>query len=245
MDQQVIYEIFTNLLEAAKILNIKNELTAKISDQLQKLRPGFVLGKDGRILEWDRQYEEHEPGHRHMSHLYGFHPGDQISIDEQPEIFQAVRKTLDYRLDNGGAGTGWSRAWLINCSARLMDGEMAHKHIQLLFQKSVFKNLFDAHPPFQIDGNFGFTSGVVEMLLQSHEDRGIRLLPALPVAWKNGSVKGLTARGNITVDMEWIEGMLSQLTLNSSKDQTVTFIYRDNDYKFDLNKGKPFIFQLE
>ena len=141
MDQQVIYEIFTNLLEAAKILNIKSELTAKISDQLQKLRPGFVLGKEGRILEWDREYEEYEPGHRHMSHLYGFHPGDQISIDEQPEIFQAVRKTLDYRLDNGGAGTGWSRAWLINCSARLMDGEMAHKHIQLLFQKSVFKNL--------------------------------------------------------------------------------------------------------
>ena len=245
MDQQVIYEIFTNLLEAAKILNIKSELTAKISDQLQKLRPGFVLGKEGRILEWDREYEEYEPGHRHMSHLYGFHPGDQISIDEQPEIFQAVRKTLDYRLDNGGAGTGWSRAWLINCSARLMDGEMAHKHIQLLFQKSVFKNLFDAHPPFQIDGNFGFTSGVVEMLLQSHEDRGIRLLPALPVAWRNGSIKGLTARGNITVDMEWSEGMLSQLTLNSSKDQSATFIYRDNDYEFDLKKGKPFVFQLE
>ena len=245
MDQQVIYEIFTNLLEAAKILNIKSELTAKISDQLQKLRPGFVLGKEGRILEWDREYEEHEPGHRHMSHLYGFHPGDQISIDEQPEIFQAVRKTLDYRLDNGGAGTGWSRAWLINCSARLMDGEMAHKHIQLLFQKSVFKNLFDAHPPFQIDGNFGFTSGVVEMLLQSHEDRGIRLLPALPVAWRNGSIKGLTARGNITVDIEWSEGMLSQLTLNSSKDQSATFIYRDNDYEFDLKKGKPFVFQLE
>ena len=123
-----------------------------------------------------------------------------------------------------------------------MDGEMAHKHIQLLFQKSVFKNLFDAHPPFQIDGNFGFTSGVVEMLLQSHEDRGIRLLPALPVAWRNGSIKGLTARGNITVDMEWSEGMLSQLTLNSSKDQSATFIYRDNDYEFDLKKENLLFF---
>ena len=245
MDQQVIYEIFTNLLEASKILNIKSELTAKISDQLQKLRPGFVLGKEGRILEWDREYDEPEPGHRHMSHLYGFHPGDQISKDEQPEIFQAVRKTLDYRLDHGGAGTGWSRAWLINCSARLMDGEMAHKHIQLLFQKSMFKNLFDAHPPFQIDGNFGYTSGVVEMLLQSHEDLGIRLLPALPKAWESGYIKGLTARGNITVDMEWSEGVLRQLTVNSLKDQSATFIYRDHVYEFDLKKEKPFIFQFK
>ena len=245
MDQQVIYEIFTNLLEASRILNIKSELTAKISDQLQKLRPGFVLGKEGRILEWDREYDEPEPGHRHMSHLYGFHPGDQISKDEQPEIFQAVRKTLDYRLDHGGAGTGWSRAWLINCSARLMDGEMAHKHIQLLFQKSMFKNLFDAHPPFQIDGNFGYTSGVVEMLLQSHEDLGIRLLPALPKAWESGYIKGLTARGNITVDMEWSEGVLRQLTVNSLKDQSATFIYRDHVYEFDLKKEKPFIFQFK
>ena len=245
MDQQVIYEIFTNLLEASKTLKIKSELTAKISDQLQKLRPGFVLGKEGRILEWDREYDEPEPGHRHMSHLYGFHPGDQISKDEQPEIFQAVRKTLDYRLDHGGAGTGWSRAWLINCSARLMDGEMAHKHIQLLFQKSMFKNLFDAHPPFQIDGNFGYTSGVVEMLLQSHEDLGIRLLPALPKAWESGYIKGLTARGNITVDMEWSEGVLRQLTVNSLKDQSATFIYRDHVYEFDLKKEKPFVFQFK
>jgi alpha-L-fucosidase 2 len=245
MDQQVIYEIFTNLLEASKILKIKSEVTAKISDQLQKLRPGFVLGKEGRILEWDREYDEPEPGHRHMSHLYGFHPGDQISKDEQPEIFQAVRKTLDYRLDHGGAGTGWSRAWLINCSARLMEGEMAHKHIQLLFQKSMFKNLFDAHPPFQIDGNFGYTSGVVEMLLQSHEDRGIRLLPALPKAWESGYIKGLTARGNITVDMEWSEGVLRQLTVNSLKDQSATFIYRDHVYEFDLKKEKPFVFQFK
>ena len=245
MDQQVIKEIFTNFLEASRILKIKSELTSTIDDQLQKLRPGFVIGKDGRILEWDREYDEPEPGHRHMSHLYGFHPGDQISKDEQPELFQAVRKTLDYRLDHGGAGTGWSRAWLINCAARLLDGVMAHEHIQLLFQKSMFKNLFDAHPPFQIDGNFGFTSGVVEMLLQSHEDRGIRLLPALPKAWSSGYVKGLTARGNITVDMEWSEGMLRQLTVNSLKDQSANFIYRDHVYEFDLKKEKPFVFQFK
>jgi alpha-L-fucosidase 2 len=241
MDQQVIHEIFSNYLEACKILRIKSELTVKITDQLKKLRPGFVLGKDGRILEWDREYAEPEPGHRHMSHLYGFHPGDQVSKDKTPKLFQAVRKTLDYRLDNGGAGTGWSRAWLINCSARLMDGEMAYEHIQFLFQKSILKNLFDAHPPFQIDGNFGYTSGVIEMLLQSHEDHAIRLLPALPKVWKTGSIKGLTARGNITVDMEWGEGNLDMLTLTSKLDQSIRLLYKDQELVFKLKKGKPFI----
>jgi alpha-L-fucosidase 2 len=109
----------------------------------------------------------------------------------------------------------------------------------------MFKNLFDAHPPFQIDGNFGYTSGVVEMLLQSHEDRGIRLLPALPKAWESGYIKGLTARGNITVDMKWSEGVLRQLTVNSLKDQSATFIYRDHVYEFDLKKEKPFVFQFK
>jgi alpha-L-fucosidase 2 len=242
MDQQVIYEVFTNYLEASKILDIKTPLTDKISEQLKRLRPGFVLGKDGRILEWDREYEEREPGHRHMSHLYGFHPGDQISQSAQPQLFNAVRKTLDYRLDHGGAGTGWSRAWLINCSARLLDGEMAHEHIQLLFQKSMFINLFDAHPPFQIDGNFGFTSGVVEMLLQSHEKNGIRLLPALPKAWDSGSVKGLTARGNIVIDMEWHSNRLQKVILNSKVKQSVRLWYQDKEYLFDLEKEKPFVY---
>ena len=244
MDQQVIHEIFTNYLEASKILGISTALTKKIELQRDQLRPGFVLGKEGRILEWDRPYEEREPGHRHMSHLYGFHPGKQISIREQPKLFEAVRKTLDYRLENGGAGTGWSRAWLINCSARLLDGEMAHEHIQLLFKKSMFKNLFDAHPPFQIDGNFGFTSGVVEMLLQSHESFGIRLLPALPQAWKTGAVKGLVARGGITFDMAWKEGKLLKVTLNSQKDQKVKLLYQNQEYLLDLEKGSPLVYNF-
>ena len=244
MDQQVIREIFTNYLEASEKLKIETPLTLKIKDQIKKLRPGFVLDKEGRILEWDREYQELEKGHRHMSHLYGFHPGDQISREEQPALFQAVRKTLNYRLDNGGAGTGWSRAWLINCSARLMDGEMAHEHIQLLFKKSMYKNLFDAHPPFQIDGNFGFTSGVVEMLLQSHEKKRIRLLPALPKAWATGSVSGLTVRGNIIVDMEWKKGMLKKVTLNSEVTQKVILIYQNQEIGVELKKREPLVYNF-
>jgi len=241
MDQQVIYEIFNNYLEASEILGTRSPLTLRIKNQLKKLRPGFVLGKDGRILEWDREYKEPEPGHRHMSHLYGFHPGDQISKTDEPELFEAVRRTLDYRLENGGAGTGWSRAWLINCSARLMDGEMAYKHIQLLFKKSIYNNLFDGHPPFQIDGNFGYTSGVAEMLVQSHESGRIRLLPALPKAWNSGAVKGLCARGNIKVDMVWDLGHLNKLTLHSKVDQKVTIIYKDKAYTKDLKSGIPMV----
>ena len=240
MDQQVIYETFSNYLKAAEIIGVQNLLTKKISQQLKKLRPGFVIGKDGRILEWDREYDEFEPGHRHMSHLYGFHPGTQITIDEQPELFKAVKKTLDFRLENGGAGTGWSRAWLISYSARLLDAEMAHEHIQLLFKKSIYKNLFDAHPPFQIDGNFGFTAGISEMLLQSHENKGIRILPALPKSWSSGSVEGLIARNNIKINMKWDQGEITELNLETNKNQSVSVIYKNEILVFDLVKDEPF-----
>lgn len=242
MDQQVITEVFTNYLQAANLLKINSEWVAKITQQLKQLRPGFQLGSDGRILEWDREYEELEPGHRHMSHLYGFHPGDQISLSKTPKLFEAVRKTLDYRLENGGAGTGWSRAWLINCAARLMDGAMAQEHIELLFQKSIFPNLFDAHPPFQIDGNFGYTAGVAESLVQSHETGILRLLPALPTHWSNGKIKGLKARGNIKVDMEWNNNRLQKIQLLAERNTQKELIYLKQRIKVNLKAGVPYVY---
>lgn len=243
MDQQIITEVFNNYLEACRVLDIQNELTNTIKTQLTKLRPGFVLGSDGRILEWDREYQEFEPGHRHMSHLYGFHPGNQVSKEKNPELFEAVQNTLDYRLEHGGAGTGWSRAWLINCSARLLDGEMAHEHIQLLFQKSIFTNLFDAHPPFQIDGNFGYTAGVAEMLVQSHESGIIRILPALPEAWHSGSVQGLKARGNLTLDFDWADNELKTLSILSPTDVQLELIYQEERIPLEVRKGEVFVYE--
>ena len=243
MDQQVVREVFENYLMAAALLSIENPLTETIKNQLHQLRPGFVLGSDGRILEWDREYAELEPGHRHMSHLYGFHPGNQISPIYTPLLFDAVRKTLDFRLENGGAGTGWSRAWLINFSARLLDGEMAQQHIQLLFEKSIFDNLFDAHPPFQIDGNFGYTAGIAETLIQSYETDIIRLLPALPHLWKSGQIKGLKARGNITVDMQWENSTLLSATLIAKNDVNTKLFYGDKSYEIQLKKGIPYEFK--
>jgi alpha-L-fucosidase 2 len=238
MDQQVIDEVFTNYIKASEVLGIENEILEKIKSQKKQLRPGFVLGEGGRILEWDRQYKENEPGHRHMSHLYGFHPGTSITESETPEIFEAVRKTLDYRLANGGAGTGWSRAWLINCAARLLDGAMAHEHIQFMFKKSIMSNLFALTGPFQIDGNFGFTAGLTEMLLQSHEANTIRLLPALPPLWKNGSIKGLKARGGFIVDMEWAEGKLTNTSIFSPLGGKCKINYKGQIKELALNKGE-------
>jgi len=243
MDQQIIAEVFDNYIEACDILQLENDLLKKIKKQREKLRPGFVVGSDGRILEWDREYVEYEPGHRHMSHLYGFHPGTSISIDAEPEIFDAVKKTLEFRLDNGGAGPGWSRAWLINCSARLLDGEMAHEHINMLFQKSIYENLFDVHPPFQIDGNFGYTAGVTEMLLQSHEKNIIRLLPALPVVWQDGYIKGLKARGGLTVDVFWNQHLIDKAVLKAEYDISFKLIYQDEVIPIEMRKGEVYTYE--
>ncbi|RAI88303.1 glycoside hydrolase family 95 protein [Algoriphagus yeomjeoni] len=240
MDQQIIADVFNNFLKASELLGKETPLREKVKTQLPNLRPGVQIAEDGRILEWDQPYEENEKGHRHMSHLYAFHPGDAITKSETPEAFAAVRKTLEFRLANGGAGTGWSRAWLINFSARLLDGEMAHEHIQRLLAQSLYPNLFDGHPPFQIDGNFGYTAGVAEMLIQSHETGLIRLLPALPKAWASGSVSGLKARGDYTIDMTWQDGELQTCRIQAGKTGKILVLYDGSEMDIDLERGQSF-----
>ena len=245
MDQQVIDEVFENYLAASAILEIDNEFVQKVRTQKAQLRPGFVIDDNGRILEWDRPYEESEPGHRHMSHLYGFHPGTSVTIDENPEIFQAVRNTLDFRLENGGAGPGWSRAWLINCSARLMDGEMAHEHVNLLLKRSTGKNLFNLHPPFQIDGNFGFVTGITEMLLQTHENGIVRVLPALPAIWKEGHIKGIKGRGGLTLDIYWSNNQLEKVVIRSDFDRAFKLVDQETTVEVEMKSGETYVYEPE
>jgi alpha-L-fucosidase 2 len=240
MDHMIIWDLLTNTIQASEILNIDESFRKKMEQTLARLAP-IRIGSDGRLMEWTEEFEEEEPGHRHMSHLFGLHPGRQITMQKNPEFLEAARKTIDYRLAHGGGHTGWSRAWIINFFARLQDGEAAYENLLALLRKSTLPNLFDTHPPFQIDGNFGAVSGITEMLLQSHAGE-IHLLPALPKAWPDGHVHGLCARGGFVVDIDWKDGKLEKATILSKLGNDCKIRYGEKVINVQTMKGGKYDF---
>jgi alpha-L-fucosidase 2 len=234
-DIQMITSLFNYCTEAAAILGTDKEFSSRISEAKKKLPP-VVINSKGVIQEWIKDYEEPEPGHRHMSHLLGLYPLSLFTPDT-PELFNASRGTIERRLSFGGGHTGWSRAWIINLFARLGDGEKAYENLNALLAKSTLTNLFDTHPPFQIDGNFGGTAGIAEMLIQSHEGK-IRLLPAIPEAWKDGEIKGLRARGGFGIDMKWTEGKITSARIYSEKGGKTRVIVNNAEIGVSLKPGE-------
>ena len=248
MDNQIVTELYTNVLEAAKILDDNNSLLSILNSQLKQLPP-MQIGRWGQLQEWLDDLDDPKDDHRHFSHLYGLYPSYQITPTRTPDLWNAARKSLEAR---GDVSTGWSMGWKVCSWARLLDGEHAYKLIKdqltltadtfLIFgavkqRGGTYPNMFDAHPPFQIDGNFGCTAGIAEMLMQSY-DGYIHLLPALPSAWKDGSIKGLVARGGFVIDMDWKEGKLTKAVIHSKNGGMCRIKYNNTLKSKGLKKTK-------
>jgi len=247
-DMAMIREHLTNTAKACEILGVDPDFKERISEKLSTLYP-YQIGKEDNLQEWYHDWNDNDPHHRHASHLFGLYPGSTISPKNTPELAEACKKSLELR---GDGGTGWSKAWKINLWARLLDGNHAHKMLRTHLNYTnpdpnieyhgggTYPNLWDAHPPFQIDGNFGGTAGIAEMLLQSHNDE-IHLLPALPDAWPTGSVKGLRARGGYTVDISWENGKLKKAVIYPDFDGEVTVRYEDRTVVYEARSGEAMI----
>ena len=239
IDFQIIYALFTRTIFACNKLNLDKAFVEELNAVLDKLPPMKVSERYGNIQEWIKDYEETEPGHRHISQLFGLFPSDQIN-ENNPEIYEAAKKTIARRIENGGGSTGWSRAWTVCFYTRLKDGNNTLKHLRYLLIECTAYNLFDIHPPFQIDGNFGGVAGITEMLIQSHlgtpDNRIIELLPALPDEWNEGSIKGVKARGNFTFDLEWADGKLIKAVAYSAKKSTLRIKLNNRTDSIKANK---------
>jgi alpha-L-fucosidase 2 len=254
-DQQVIHELFSNVLGASMVLQDNNTLLPDIESALKKLAHPKI-GSDGRLMEWREEFPEPDPTHRHVSHLYMLHPGNQIDPMKTPDLADAARRSLEARTD---IGTGWSLAWKVNFWARLKDGNRAYQLLKNVLKPvdnmglnmsnagGTYQNLFCAHPPYQIDGNFGATSGIAEMLLQSHvvegDDFVIQILPALPDAWPAGMVKGLRARGGFEVNIKWKEKKMVSLSIKSLAGSDLKIRYNGKTFTSATEPGM--IYELD
>ncbi|HBQ83123.1 MAG TPA: glycoside hydrolase, partial [Bacteroidales bacterium] len=235
IDIEIINALFDYCIEASSILGIDRDFALQL-DNAKKRLPPIKINSKGVIQEWINDYDEPEPGHRHMSHLLGLYPLAQFT-PETPDLFGAAEATIERRLSFGGGQTGWSKAWMISFFARLQNGEKAYENVMDLLRKCTLPNLFDTHPPFQIDGNFGGTAGIAEMLIQS-QNGVIHLLPALPSAWGTGEVKGLCARGGFVLDMKWSNCNLEKVKVYSEKGGRGKVIYKENEQEINLAAGK-------
>jgi len=244
MDHQIIRDLFARTIAASEILGVDSALRDTLRTMRARIAPNHI-GRLGQLQEWLEDRDDPNDHHRHVSHLWGLHPGSEITARGTPELFAAARRSLELRSDSG---TGWSKAWKINFWARLNDGDHAYRLIEGLVTPArethavaeaagLYPNLFDAHPPFQIDGNFGLTSGIVEMLLRNHTGE-IELLPALPSAWPAGSVHGLRARGGYVVDIVWENGRLAQAVVTATREGTATVRYGERTWQLALRAGE-------